>query len=143
MSIVAPFSHPKKSVPGSLTDPRLRQIRDEIMKLLSSLLSHEQERILHEIECAIHPIATPRAGEVLGTIARLLPRRSEWSVEDIKESVQSEGIKATSKEVFNAIGYLTRKGHIQRIGYGRYLIGGIAVETSDDLGVEPTRNECE
>ncbi len=141
MSGIARFSKPTKGQSDASVDPRSQKIADAIRTLLSALSAPEQERVLREITAAIHPIAAPRAGKVLGTIVRLLPRRSEWTVRDIKHNVASEGVQATSKEIFNSLGYLTRKGHIRRVGYGRYLVAGGMIVTSDDLGGEPMRNE--
>ncbi len=78
---------------------------------------------------------------MLGTIVRLLPDREEWTVADFKHEVASEGVEATTKEIYNALGYLTRKGHIRRVGYGRYLIDGGILITAEDLGGEPGRYE--
>lgn len=72
---------------------------------------------------------------------RLLPRQQNWTVEDIKREIASQGITATAKEVYNSLGYLARKGHIRQIGYGRYLIGGGLLETSGAFGGEPARDE--
>jgi hypothetical protein len=112
-----------------------------IKLILAVLPAADQERVLREITEAIRPISAPRAGEVLGAIVRLLPRRQKWTIEDIKREIASQGIIATAKEVYNSIGYLARKGHIRRVGYGRYLVGGGLLETADDLGGEPARDE--
>lgn len=109
--------------------------------LLSALSVPEQQRILQEVMNTLSPAATPRAGKVLGTIVRLLPHRSEWTVTDVRQEVESEGVEATTKEIYNALGYLTRKRRIKRIGYGRYLIDGAGIVTADDLGGEPGRYE--
>ena len=93
----------------------------------------DQRRIHGEWSKELQPIATPRAGEVLGTIVQLLPEKREWTVEDVKKEVDASGVSASAKDVYNAIGYLARKGHVRRIGYGRYLVNGFGVETSDDL----------
>jgi hypothetical protein len=86
----------------------------------------------------LRPIETPRAGEVLQMIVRILPQRAEWTARLFKEQIANSGIKATAKEIQNALGYLTRKGHITRVGYGRYLVDGGELITSDDIRGEPT-----
>jgi len=78
---------------------------------------------------------------VLGTIIKFLPSRSKWTVEEIKQQVAGAGVHAAPKEVYNALGYLTRKKYVKRVGYGRYLVDGGLLVTADDLGVEPMRNE--
>ena len=81
------------------------------------------------------------AGDVLGAVIYLLPKRSEWSVQEIKKWIDDRGIEATATQIYNALGYLTRKQKIQRIGHGRYSIGGVPVVTSDDLGGAPSKDE--
>ncbi|MBS0247396.1 MAG: hypothetical protein JSR61_12310 [Proteobacteria bacterium] len=83
----------------------------------------------------------PRAGEVLGTIIRLLPKQKAWSVAELKQHVDQAGVQATDKEIYNAVGYLTRKGRVRRVAYGRYLVDGMLVETADDFGGESSRHE--
>lgn len=82
----------------------------------------------------LRPIAAPRAGDVLEAIVKLLPRKPTWTVGDIKQEVSAKGVSASPKEVYNAVGYLTRMGHMRRVGYGRYVVDGMEVVTSDDLG---------
>ncbi len=54
---------------------------------------------------------------MLSAIAELLPKQNEWTVTEIREKVD-----APAKEIFNALGYLTRKKMVRRLGYGRYEI---------------------
>ena len=109
--------------------------------LLSTLSPDVQDRVLTEWLAELRPISTPRAGDVLGTIVRLLPRQKDWTVDDLKKRIVEAGVGASSKEVYNAVGYLTRKGHIRRVGYGRYVVDGMEVITSDDFGGPNTRHE--
>ena len=116
MSMTYPFPPPQeRSVTGS-GGPVWQKIVDAIKLLVSSLPPNDRERVLREIMAAIRPFPTPRAGQVLGTIVDLLPRRPQWTVEDVKQEVASEGIPATPKEIHKALGYLTRTRHIRRIG---------------------------
>lgn len=57
----------------------------------------------------------PRAGAVLRAVSTL---SGEFTTADAKAKAPN----APAKEVFNALGYLTRKKRIQRIGYGRYRV---------------------
>src|SRR5258708_36411935 len=142
MSKVVPFP-PSPERSSADTDPRTEKIADAIKTLLSALTPDEQRCVLAQLTMAVEPIPAPNAGEVLGTIVRWMPRDSEWTVDDAKQAVAAEGVSATPKEVYNAIGYLTRKRHIQRIGYGRYLIDGAELRTLDDLGGAPSPDDCE
>jgi hypothetical protein len=127
--------------PGERVDPNRRKIAGAIKLLLSTLSPDEQDRVLQEIIEAIRPIPAPRAGEVLGSIVRFLPRRVEWTVDEIKHEVAALRIEATPKEIYNSLGYLVRKGRVRRVGYGRYLVDGAELRTLDDLALPPARDE--
>lgn len=116
---------------------------ESIKLLLSTLSQEDRERVLEEIEQYIRPVPVAKAGDVLGAIVKFLPKSGTLTVDDFKTAVKRTGIEAKPKEVYNAIGYLTRRGHIRRVGYGRYIVDGIEVVTSDDLGSENSRHEDE
>ena len=120
-----------------VSEQRTEKIFDAIRTLLDALSPAEQERVLR----SVRPSATPRAGEVLSAVVRLLPSQSEWTVGEIRQDVAGAGITATAKEIYNAIGYLRRRGHVERRGYGRYTVAGMGIVTSDDFGGEPARDE--
>jgi hypothetical protein len=106
-----------------------------------ALSEQDREDVLDELIEQLRPIPTPRAGEVLDAIVKLLPRRKDWTTQDLKEGVTEKGVSANPKEVYNAIGYLVRKGHMRRIGYGRYVVNGTVVVASDDFGGQTTSQE--
>src|SRR5271157_5904057 len=108
--------------PEASADPQAQKIAEAIKLLMSTLSADEQKRVLNEVAEALRLIPAPRASEVLATIAKVLPLRTAWTIKEIKETVAAEGVKAEPKEIYNAIEYLTRKGHVRRVGYGRYLI---------------------
>jgi hypothetical protein len=114
-----------------------------IKTLIAGLPRPEQERVLAEITKLVRPLQAPRAGDVLSAIVRLLPARRDWTVEDLKRGIDEQSVEATPKEVYNALGYLTRKGQIRRVGYGRYVVDGAELTTLDDLGLPSTRHEDE
>ena len=142
MSKIAPFPH-RSTQPTPLTpdDQRFDALMSGIKAFVSLLPLDQQARLLREITEMVRPIPTTRAGEVLDMIARLLPERRNWTVADLKQSVLREGVSASAKEIYNALGYLNRKGHIRRVGYGRYVVDGVEVVTADDLGGENSRYE--
>lgn len=113
---------------------REREAVEAITALLEPYAPEVRDRILSKLTQILRPIPAPRAGEVLGALVRLLPQQRSWTVEALKESVEASGVEAPSKELYNALGYLTRKGRIRRVGYGRYSIDGAQIVTSDDLG---------
>ena len=124
---------------GDAREERIDTVTQAIWELLETLPPAEQERVLR----TVRPATTPRAGEVLDTVIRLLPNEKAWTVSKVRQDVAAAGIEATAKEVYNAVGYLARKGHVTRLGYGRYIVEGVGMITSDDLGGEPARDECD
>jgi hypothetical protein len=132
---------PKTEGTTEAVDANRQRYVDAIRLLLSAVPPDEQERILDEIKEWTRSLSAPKAGRLLGTIMQFLPRRVSWTVEAIKQEVASQGIPATAKEIYNSLGYLTRKKRIRRVGYGRYLVEGGLLETADDLGLEPARDE--
>ena len=103
-------------------DVRSEKIYSAIKTLLRPLPLGVQERILTELLAELCPISPPRAGVLLRTIVRLLARQENWKVDDLKKRIAEAGVSASAKEVYNALGYLTRKGHIERVGYGLYKV---------------------
>jgi hypothetical protein len=115
---------------------RIEKIARGIANSAFEMLSEEDRQdVLDQLIEILRPIPTPRAGDVLDAVVRLLPRKKDWSVQDIREGVAEKGVSANPKEVYNAVGYLVRKGHMRRIGYGRYVVdGGTLIVASDDFG---------
>jgi hypothetical protein len=136
-----PFPFPLPHVSPDTADDRARANFDAIRTLIGNLSRDEQDRILAELLEILRPIPAPRAGELLGVVVKFLPQRKDWSVDEIRRRIEEKGIGATSKEIYNAIGYLNRKGHVRRVGYGRYVVQGVEVQTSDDFGGATTRHE--
>ncbi len=127
------------------TDPRTESVLVAIKTLIGGLPPDERERILTKLTKAFRPIPQPRAGatDLLGEVIRLLPEQRSWRVEDVRRRIGERGIEAEPKAVYNALGYLKRKGWIQHDGYGRYTVEGIHFVTSDDVGGMPSRSEID
>lgn len=125
----------------SASDARSQQTLALIHTLIRSLPPAEQDRLRREFVGKMRTMAAPRAGEVLGTIVRLLPKQKAWSVAELRQRIDEVGVAATDKEIYNAVGYLARKGRVRRIAYGRYLVDGMLLQTADDFGGENARHE--
>ncbi len=111
------------SAENALDDAHAESIVNAVKALLAGLSPDQQERVRAELFKSTS-YAAPRAGQVLGTILKLVPRDRPFTIEDVKKSVEAEGIQATAKTIYNSLGYLTRKHRITRIGHGRYMIEG-------------------
>ena len=109
--------------------------------LLTSL-SPEQQALVRAKIAVPHPQnEAPRAGQVLGKILQFVPRDRPFTVEEVKLKIEADGVQATAKTIYNALGYLTRKKIITRIGHGCYMVDGQPVISSDDFGGAPSRIE--
>ena len=146
MSNVARFSHSPPQAIDAGASPLSQSVVDAIKMLVGGLSDTERARVLAEITELIRPIPAHRAGDVLGAVIRFLPKLNKpegWTVDEVKKHVANQGVEAPAKDVYNAIGYLAKKGHIQRIGYGRYIVAGAELVTSEDFGGANTRHEDE
>lgn len=125
--------------------PHLLKVADAISVLLAPYSAVDRQTILAQLteeRKSYGPVA-PKAGDVLGAIVRLIPQDRTWTIEELKQSVNEKRVNASAKEVYNAIGYLKRRGHVKRVAYGRYIVDGIEFVTTDDFGCENVRHEDE
>jgi hypothetical protein len=145
LSMIASAPHPSNSEMElhADSDPHVQQLRATIKTMIGWLPPAEREQFLREISATLRPATNPKAGDVLATIVQLLPKQKTWTVAELKQRIDDRGVAATPKEVYNAVGYLARRGRITRVGYGRYLADGMEVVTSDDLGGASARHEDE
>jgi hypothetical protein len=132
---------PRKPAPPLSDDlaERARRHADAIMTLLSPLPPAEQEAVKRLLDEKLGTKATPHAGVVLGTVVRLFSAKDEWRVPELKGAITGAGVDAQPKDIYNALGYLTRRGYIRRLGYGRYLVEGALLTSAEDFGAEPSR----
>jgi hypothetical protein len=138
---VDPIENAADAPGNALDDAHAESVLTAFKALLAGLSPEQQERVRAALFKSFPQNSAPRAGQVLGTILKLVPRDRAFTIDEVKKSIEAEGIQATVKAIYNALGYLTRKHKIQRIGHGRYSIGGMPVVTSDELGGEPSREE--
>jgi hypothetical protein len=109
--------------------------------LLDGLPIAVRGRVQAEIQKSFPQNAKPRAREMLATILKLVPKDRAVTIDEVKKTVEAEGIAATAKMVANALDYLTRTQRSVRVGHGKYMIDGTLVVTSDNLGGAPSRHE--
>jgi len=113
-----------------------------INTLLNGLPPNVQERVRAEIQKSFPENTKPRSREILATILKLVPRDREVTVDEVKKTVEAEGIQATAKGIADALGYLFRRQRITRLSHGRYMIEGMGeLTTLEELDAgPPTRN---
>lgn len=139
MSRPIPFKKAEQSPPS---DDHTIEL---LWKVFEKLAPEQQSAFARQIAEKTN-IETQRGSEVLKAIVKVLPflpKEKEWTVSDLKERVEEVGVMAAPKEFYNAVGYLKRKGDVTRVGYGRYMIGGALLTTTEDFGGETTRHEDE
>src|SRR5271169_4523037 len=95
----------KKDQENQAPAPHAESVLAAIKTLVAGLPPEERERLIGELTKAFRPIPTPRAGsgDVLTEIVRLLPEQRSWTVEQIKQRVESSGLKAEPKTIYNAL----------------------------------------
>jgi hypothetical protein len=126
---------------NALDDARAEDVVVAFKTLLSGLSPEIQERVRASLLKSFPPNTSQRPREVLATVLKLVPRDRAVTIEEVQKSVEAQGIQATAKVIANALGYLTRKKKIIRVGHGRYMVDGELVITSDNLGGAPSRHE--
>jgi len=124
--------------------PQQTELLENTLALLKTLLvslpEAEKQKVARELLKTIGTPDAPKAGEVLANVILLMKQRPKFTVSEVKQHIEERG-GASPKEVYNALGYLTRTGRLRRVGYGRYVVDGVEVSTSDDLGGERDRLE--
>jgi len=106
------------------------RVVDQIIPFFDDLSEFERELVMRKLDERLRLISTPRAGTVLQAVANFFkqekPAARALTTVEIQGAVQSQGVEATAKEIYNALGYLTRKKKITRIKYGEYIASGVA-----------------
>lgn len=124
---------------GNLEDEKLRLAR----MLIATLPSETQAALARDLLATLELSAkeTPGPATIIATILKLLPRGKEVTAAELRKEVADRGVEAEPKQVYNAIDYMIRSGRLRRVSYGRFLVDGMEIETSDDLGGERDRHE--
>jgi hypothetical protein len=134
MSKMEPLRRQLEPSPSHPNDRAIEAIVSAIDTLVDGLTAADKEKVFRKITEKLRPFPVPQAGDVLGIVVQLIPRDRQWTVAEIKRRIEEAGADVPEKAIHNAIGYLARRQHIQRLGYGRYMIGGVPVVTTDELG---------
>jgi hypothetical protein len=142
---ISPF--PAKPEDGSdqpaVADELLNSLAAAVVALLGSRPEDIQREILRRAAKAIPAPSVVKSGNVLGTVTSIFARseRKNWNLAEIKTAVAAEGLEASDKQISNSLAYLTRRGRLEQVAYGRYLnrdIGGVLL-TTEPLNAAPSR----
>ena len=95
-----------------------------IRALLASLSPQDRTKVVRELAESVRDLPAPQAGKVLGVVVSMLPQQERWTTDEIKQKVAESGVAATTKEIYNAIGYCTRRQYLHHSGYGQYRVDG-------------------
>lgn len=118
-----------------------------IGRLVESLSVEERRGLIRQLRRDLDESVgrPPRGKSVLNNVISLLGDQREWRAAEVRERLEANNKAANPKSVYNALNYLERAGHLQRIGHGRYRVTGIGVgiQTSDDLGEGPLRSDSD
>ena len=105
MGIIDPIKNDQEPALDAQEDALAASVVSGFKAILNGFAPQVQERILADLFKSSPPNSAPRPREMLATILRLVPRDTPVTIEDVKKSVQSEGIPATAKMIANALGY--------------------------------------
>lgn len=100
---------------------RVDEVRAAARTLLAALPHHERLCVLRQLLDEECPVSAPHAGPVLVAVAALFAERAEWTVAELRARLAADGVAAPSKDLYNAVTYLARRGSVRRLGYGRYV----------------------
>jgi hypothetical protein len=143
MGFVQHANDTEETAQNALDDARAENVVTAFKTLLSGLSPEIQERVRASLLKSFPENAPQRPREVLATILKLVPRGQAVTIDDVKKTVEAEGIQATAKGIADALGYLWRRQRITKVGHGRYMIEGVGELTTldeiEDAG-PPTRN---
>ncbi|AIQ91179.1 protein of unassigned function [Methylobacterium oryzae CBMB20] len=113
------------------------------MTLLDTLPESRRQLVLQKLSAGSKPVSSRRAGDVTGIVLSFIKHkaREAWSVGQVKDEILRHYADTNPKEIYNSINYLAKTGRIKRIGYGKYMIDGNLVVSSDPLGEDPFPND--
>lgn len=90
-----------------------------VLTLLEVMSTEERASVLRHMETLGLPLTT-RSGSVLRLVGGLFAPGIVLRVPDAVAACQLARPETSEKEVYNALGYLTRRHQIRRVGQGRY-----------------------
>src|ERR1700677_1958008 len=103
MENVAKFPCRESERQETPTDAAARELAAAIETILSRASLAERETVIRLLAEKLKPDSSAKAGDVLGVLLRILPKRAEWTIGVLKKEVSARGVAATPKQVFNAV----------------------------------------
>lgn len=132
-------SHPIRQVDPD--DERDAAVMKAVLTLLDTLPEARRQLVLHKLSASSKPISSRKSGETMCIVLDFIRNRPTWSVNEIKKEILEQHSDTNPKEIYNTINYLAKTGRIKRVGYGRYMVDGNLIVSSDAFGDEPFRDD--
>lgn len=143
MTNVKAFERSTESMPIEAKSSRNEQTRQLARTLFESLPLADKKMLALEFSKLAGTDTDPQPEGLLATVVDIVSGKPRFTVSELKQQVDERGVPAAPKEIYNAIGYLARIGRVRRVGYGRYIVDGMEIATSDDFGQGDSRHEDE
>ena len=107
-----------------------------IMPLVNAITDLIDAVVDARTEATEHITSLRRAGPALVDVVHAFERQDTWTVKALIAE-----ISAPRKQVYNALGFLTRTGRVQRMAYGRYRVKRRNTPLSEQLQSEQAQQE--
>ena len=129
------------AAPTDLDEERDAAVMKAVMTLLDTLPEARRQIVMQKLSSSAKPIAARKASDMMGIVLSFIKQKQSWSVSQIKKEILQQHSNTDPKEIYNTVNYLAKSGRIRRVGYGKYVIDGNLVVSSDALGENPFPND--
>lgn len=129
-------------------EARISELGTLVRHLISELPPDRRARFAKQLaDFRLTPSEERSTGPVYNNVIDLFTRetRREWTASEVQIALAESGVHADPKAVYNVLNYLARKGRLQRIGRGHYLVKdlGVSFHLDQDIeGTDPNEGGC-
>lgn len=117
------------------SDPEVDLAVEMLRAALERLPEYKRQAVIDRLVDMMPKSKVPqRGGPILDNVINLFRERpaQEISAAAVVAALADRGITATPKPVYNALNYLNGMRIIKRVGYGRYIMEGGGMLTTND-----------
>lgn len=111
--------------------------------VLLDVMSHDEREAVAARLATFRVAPLPNGSDLLRYVGGLFTPGATLVVEDIVAAVARHDPSASRKQVYNALGYLSRRGAIRRVQQGRYTAISVHTPASGALKIEEADRACE